>query len=209
MPCQATPQQQHVSQQLLAHLPSSQQQDGSSTIGHPAVNLCPPQSSPFNHRTWSQVVPAMPNSQTPLRMSSPNSQRVTLAALPKPAPAAGLDKESAAAAVVEKRSPVKGSNAWPPPSPSPKKGLRGRSQNRAPTSANGLGQPDERLPGGDPIALHSRLRCIPCVCYCGLQMMLACVGGHEEVQVYFEEPVYFKKSGAATTASSIKQMGYK
>ena len=72
---------------------------------------------------------------------------------------AGLGKVSRALPAVEKRSPLKGSNAWPPASPSPKKGMYGRSQNRAPVRGNGGSVPAcIQQPSTDPMALHHRLR---------------------------------------------------
>lgn len=102
---------------------------------------------------------AHPAQKTPVKVSSQPGVVSTPGVRLTPNPKVGSGKVSRALPAAEKRSPLKGSNAWPPASPSPKKGMHGRSQNRAPVRANGSYLPAVmQQPDAEILALHHRLR---------------------------------------------------
>ena len=78
--------------------------------------------------------------------------------LPKPSAAAAFSKASAEVSAAGMRSPLKGHNAWPPPSPSPKKGKPGRSQNRAPAGGHDSVHRVMQQPPAYPPPFYDRLR---------------------------------------------------
>lgn len=107
--------------------------------------------------------PAHPAQKAPVKVSSQPGVVRTPGVCLKPSPKVGSGKVSGALPAAEKRSPLKGSNAWPPASPSPKKGMHGRSQNRAPVRGNGSSLPAvTQQPGAEILALHHRLRSGSC-----------------------------------------------
>ena len=115
------------------------------------------QPSPAKHPIKAAGLPAMHPAHRSIVMvgSQPGVPQSCL----RSNPTAGLGKVSRTLSVAEKRSPLKGSNAWPPASPSPKKGTYRRSQNRAPVRGNGNSVPAFiQEPSTDPMALHYRLR---------------------------------------------------
>lgn len=102
---------------------------------------------------------AHPAQKAPVKVSRQPGLVTTPEVCLKPNPKAGSGKISRALPAAEKRSPLKGSNAWPPASPSPKKGMHGCSQNRAPVRGNGSSVPAVRQqPDAEILALHHRLR---------------------------------------------------
>ena len=124
----------------------------------PSVHLQQP--SPVQNLTKSTGLPVMhPAQSSPVKVGGqPGVVRTPQGCL-RPNSTAGLGKVYRALPAAEKRSPLKGSNAWPPASPSPKKGMYGSSQNRAPVRGNGSSVPAcVQQPGTDPMALHHRLR---------------------------------------------------
>ena len=157
--CQVMVQQQKASSKSL-RLPAPpldlQQRGSSSTQIHQAPNASPWQSSPEKYLTKLTGMHAMHSGQAAIRVSSqPGGVKKPEGSL-EGTPAAGGGKTAKALSGAEKRSPLKGSNAWPPASPSPKKGMLGRSQNRAPNvrSKGNFDMPGGvQQPGTDPLAL--------------------------------------------------------
>lgn len=108
----------------------------------------------------STGLPAMhPAQVSPVKVGSQRGMVRTPQGCLKPNSTTGLGKVSTALPASEKRSPLKGSNAWPPASPSPRKSIYGHSQNRAPVRGNGSAVAAViQQPCADRMALHHRLR---------------------------------------------------
>ena len=173
---------QHLQGQVqrLPDLPAFQQQSSSSADTPQTAMPHQQQCSKAKHLIKPQGLLAMNHAQAALRASENNSHRDRLhsrspgqsgtvavitscrvvAAAGKHSPKTWRLGSSPSVSELssEKRSPLKGSNAWPPPSPSPKKGKPSRSQNRAPIGGSGPMQPALQQPRADPLALHNSFR---------------------------------------------------
>lgn len=148
------------SSQLSAAPPGLQRHESLVTPTHRVPNADMQQPSLVKYATQSAGLSAAhPAHKAPVKASSQPGVVRTPGVSLKPNPKVGAGKVSRALPAAEKRSPLKGSNAWPPASPSPKKGMHGRSQNRAPVRGTGsslpalLQQPDTEI-----LALHHRLK---------------------------------------------------
>lgn len=163
-------QQQRVStvaSQVSSPPADMQQHNGLFAPTHPGPDTHQWQFSRVAHLPKSTALPAMhPAQKAPVRV--PGSTRKPEGSV-KPNPTtrladsfrvvSGAEKGSPLKASPLKGSPLKGLNAWPPPSPSPSKGMPGRSQNRAPV--RGCGKPVPAVLQqlqADPLALQQRLR---------------------------------------------------
>ena len=158
----ATQQQKSPSKslQLSASPPDLHRHESVSPPSDQVLSAHLQQPSPVQHPIQSTALPAMhPAQRSPVKIGSqPGMIRRPQGCL-RPNPAARVGKVCRAVPAAEKRSPLKGSNAWPPASPSPKKGIYGHSQNRAPVRGTGHSVPAfVQQPGADPMALHHRLR---------------------------------------------------
>ncbi|KAL3148907.1 hypothetical protein ABBQ32_001775 [Trebouxia sp. C0010 RCD-2024] len=120
------------------------------------------QSSRVVHLPESTTLPAMhPAPKAPVRVLG--STRKVEGSVESHSTARPADCFRAVSAAEKgsslKACPLKGLNAWPPPSPSPSKGMPGRSQNRAPV--RGCGKPVPAVlqhSQPDPLALQQRFR---------------------------------------------------
>lgn len=147
-------QPQQACQQLPASQPLLQQQPLSPVMLQPSTSQY--QSIPVRHHSRSRHAPQTDRTHEQMAVEIPSLMACGQhgQAHPQASCASPSEAVSRAVSAAKLRSPLKGSSAWPPPSPR----KAARSQNRKPAKASSVTHVATLQHHADVMALHQRLR---------------------------------------------------